>query len=152
MPKRHARLTQIVALLSVAMVAVAPAISQARGSVRIQHTDGKVEIYRDVHLNLNGNKLRITTADGVGTLIVSQAACSLVNGMQRCLPYALILRQHGDHTIMFDHGAIYLNTSGESHQLPRSSKVVPANGVLALLKTRRGTYISINGELDGVSK
>jgi hypothetical protein len=152
MPTRHARLTQIAALLSIAMIATAPNIAQARGSVRIQHVDGKVDTYRDVHMNLHGNKLRIATADGVGTLIVSQAACTLVNGMQRCLPYALVLSQHGDHTIMFDHGAVYLNTSGESHQLPHSSKTVPANGVLALLKTRRGTYISISGELDGVSK
>jgi hypothetical protein len=146
----HARLKRFATILAIAVTV--PTIAQARGSVRIQQIDGKVETYQGVHLKLAGDTLRVASADGVGTLVVSKAACSFVNGIQRCLPYALILHQHGTHTILFDHGTVYYNTSDQSHQLPRSSKTIPADGVIALLKTQRGTYISITGRLDEVSK
>jgi hypothetical protein len=146
----YARLKRCAAVLAIA--AAVPTIAQARGSVRIQQIDGRIEIYQGVRLKLTGDTLRVASADGVGTLVVSKAACTVVDELQRCLPYALILHQHGTHTIMFDHGTVYFNTTNESHQLPHSSKTIPAGGVLALLKTHRGTYISITGRLDEVSK
>jgi len=134
------------------LAAIAPVLASARGSVRIEQIDGSVKTYAGVHLRLSGGNLHIGSADGRGTLEVSHAACSYVGALQRCLPYALVLRQDGAHRITFDRGTIYFNLTDTPQPLPHSSKTVPPNGVLALLKTKRGTYISIAGRLDEVTK
>jgi hypothetical protein len=147
---RKAKAMVLAATIVVAVSAV-PAGADARGSVRVQQIDGRIDRYSNVGLRLDGNTLRIVSPDRVGTLLVHRAACSWLGGIQRCLPYALILSQHGDHSIGFSRGTLYLNLTDVPHALPLSSNVVQPHGVLALLKTKRGTYITVSGRLDEVT-
>jgi hypothetical protein len=136
--------------LAVAAVALAPAATIARGSVRVQQSDGRIKWYQNAGLQLDGNTLRIVSPDRVGTLSVQNAACSFRNGLRRCYPYQFTLQQHGMHVITLRRGTLYLNVSDAPHRLPHSSKIIAAHSVLASLETQRGTYISINGQLDEV--
>lgn len=129
----------------------ATAHAGARGLVRVQQADGRVQEYRDVVLQLHGTTLRIRSADKVGTLIVRRAACLWIGGLERCLPSALELSQHGNHPIAFERGTLYLNLSSQSRSLPHSSKMLGPGSVLALLKTVHGTYIAVSGRLDEVT-
>jgi hypothetical protein len=147
---RKTRGMVLAAFIALAAASVTAGAS-AHGSVRVQQADGRVDHYENVGLLLDGDTLRITSPDRVGTLLVHRAACSWLGGLQRCLPYALVLSQHGDHPIGFSRGTLYLNLTDSPHALPYSSKVVEPHSILALLKTERGTYISVSGRLDGVT-
>lgn len=132
-----------------ALLVTAPA--DARGSVRVQQVDGRVQEYHNVVLQLHGTTLRIRTADRIGTLIVQRAACMFIGGLERCLPSSLELSQRGNHPIAFQRGTLYVNLTNDPHTLPHSSKTLAPQSVLALLKTVHGTYIAVSGHLDEVT-
>lgn len=146
---RNVKFGVMVAVTAVA-VSIFPGAADARGVVRVQQVDGRIDHYNGVGLRLEGDTLRIISPDRIGTLLVKRAACFVVDGLQRCLPTQLILSQHGTHQITFRRGAVYLNLSDQPHAMPHSSKVVGVRGVDALLETMHGTFITITGQLDEV--
>jgi hypothetical protein len=127
--------------------------SRAAGVTHIQQADGSIKVYNDIRMHLKGHTLWITSSDGKGTLEVRNSACSYVGDVKRCLPDAVTLHQFGrDHKIALDHGTVYLNLTGSDQPLPLSSKHIAANSLLILMKTARGTYVSVRGTLDEVTK
>jgi hypothetical protein len=84
-------------------------------------------------------------------LEVESGACSFVGQLQRCLPFATKLHQHGKtHQITLEHGAVYMNLTTALAQMPHSSQELAPNSVLVLLHTAHGTYVSVRGTLDAV--
>jgi hypothetical protein len=143
------RLTVAVLLMGLAVLCLAT-VAYAKGTVRVQQSDGSTQVYNDVTLHIVGQTLRITTQDGKGTLVITKAACSFEGDLMRCLPYELTLNQGGgDYSLDFKKGTLYLNLTATKQQLSASSTQVPPNGVLGLLLTKKGTIIAISGLIDG---
>jgi hypothetical protein len=71
----------------------------------------------------------------------------------RCLPYSMALAQGGStRPIPFDRGTVYYNSTHANAQLPLSSTQVPPKGIVASFLTKRGTYITVTGTVDGITK
>jgi hypothetical protein len=125
----------------------------AKGTVRIEQSDGAVQSYRGSVVRIVGDTVRVFSPDNRDTLIISHAACTYVGEIRRCLPYRLALRRNGtDHPIGFDHGTVYFNLSADAQALPRSSQQLPPNGVLVFVRTARGTSIAVRGTIDKVTR
>jgi hypothetical protein len=138
-----------VLILGVAFTISAATIAEAKGSARVQQSDGSVQTYPNVSIRIRNKTLRITTADGKGTLIIDKAACSYLGALQRCLPYSIMLHQGGgDSRINFDQGTVYANLTDARQQLPQSSTQIPPRGILLALRTKAGTYITLSGTID----
>jgi hypothetical protein len=126
----------------------------AKGTARVQESSGAVREYRGVSIRLVDHRaVRITSADGRGTLLVSKGACTYTGELERCLPYRIELDQLGKkHAIDFQRGTEYVNRSDEPQPLPLSSMHVPPHGILLSLVTAHGTYITVRGTFDGVER
>ncbi|MBV8244839.1 MAG: hypothetical protein JOZ38_02855 [Candidatus Eremiobacteraeota bacterium] len=136
-------------LALIACAVLIPCVAEAKGTVRVQQSDGSVQVYRDVTLRVVGKTLQITTADSKGTLVITDAACSFVDALMRCLPYHYTLVQNGAHLLDFEYGTVYYNPTKTKQTLRYSSTQLEPDGVLAAVKSKRGTYVSISGTLDG---
>lgn len=129
----------------------APAL--ATGTARIQQSDGSVKTYTGVKIVVVHRTLRMTSSDGQGTVILSHAACSAVGDLLRCLPDSATLEQHGStYTIALKDGTVWFNRSQTTAQLPLSSTQLPPHGVLLSFSTPKGTYVSLSGTVDSVTK
>jgi hypothetical protein len=131
----------------------AQSTAQAKGIARIAQSDGVVREYRvSVHV-VDHRAVRIISADGRGTLVIGKAACSYAGELERCLPYSIELDQLGKkHNIAFERGTEYLNRTGTVQQLPFSSQHVPPHGLLLLVLTAHGTYITVRGTIDRITE
>jgi hypothetical protein len=139
--------TTLATLLAFGLIA-APA--SARGTTRVQQADGSVQTYTNVEMQMSGATLRLRSSDRKATLEVASSACSLMGEVQRCLPYATTLTQHGaTHTIGLERGTVYMNLSGETQPMRHTSQTLGPHEVLLLLHTTRGTIVSVKGTLDG---
>jgi hypothetical protein len=128
---------------------LAPAL--ATGTLRKQDSDGDVTVYDNVSVKVVHRTLRITSADGKGTLVINQAACSYVGQIQRCYPLKVSLEQGGaTKPLDLKNGTIYVNTTESTQQMPFSSQQLPPNGVLLSLVTKIGTYVTMTGKVDGI--
>jgi len=138
----------------VACVAFPSLPAQAKATVQIQQSDGSSQTYDDVSVKLVKNQaLHLTTADGKGTLIINKAACSYIGEIQRCLPYSASLDQGGStKPIDFKDGTAYANMTDQNQTLPLSSQQLPPRGIVMLLKTKIGTFISVKGTIDEVTQ
>jgi hypothetical protein len=134
------------ALLVIALVS--PSASDAKGTVRIQQPSGAATVYKNVNIEVVKNTLRIITADRKGVLVITDAACSFVGKIMRCLPYSYVLEQSGTHPLDFEHGTIYYNPTQTKQKMSHSSSQLEPNGVLVAVKSKRGTYVSVTGTLD----
>jgi hypothetical protein len=142
-----------IAILLVALTLCLASAADAKGTVRVQQSDGSTQVYPNVTLRIVNQTLRITTQDGKGTLVVTKAACSFEGDLMRCLPYELQLIQGGsENKLDFQQGTLYWNKTDTKQQLSASSTQVPPNGVLGLLLTKKGTIIAISGVIDEQSK
>lgn len=140
-------------ILVCAVLAGSAGAVQAKGTARVQQNDGSVQSYADVEIRITNKTLRLTTADGKGTLVIDKAACSYVGELMRCLPYTMTLDQGGGvHPLDFDRGTVYLNLTDAKQQLSFSSTQLPPRGILLALKTKVGTIITVTGVVDEVSK
>lgn len=149
--KAHFLLTAALAMSAFLIYSI-PA--QAKGTVRVQQPDGAVQTYDNVTFRVVNKTLRIETADKVGTLVITDAACSLNDKILMCLPYAMVLHQGGQkRPLDFHSGTVYFNkSSSDKQQLKLSSTQLPPNGVLGVLKSTRGTYVTFSGTLDSSDK
>jgi hypothetical protein len=125
----------------------------AKGTVRVQQNNGSVQVYHDVTIRIAQKVLRVTTADGKGTLIIDKAACSFAGELQTCLPYSIKLDQGGSvKPLDFERGTVYVNLTDARQQLPYSSTQLPPQGILLSLRTKIGTIVNLTGEIDQVTK
>jgi hypothetical protein len=142
-----------IALLLVGLSFCVASVADAKGTVRVEQSDGTTQVYPNVSLRVVNHTLRITTQDGKGTLVVTRAACSFEGDLMRCLPYELHLEQDGvESALDFQQGTLYYNKTNTNQQLSASSTQVPPNGILGLLRTKKGTIIAISGVVDGQPK
>jgi len=126
----------------------------AKGILRVQQSNGTVQVYDAVVIRLVSHKaLTITSADGKGSLRIDQAACSYAGQLRSCLLYHMTWTQAGEtHPIDLVRGTIYVNLTAQQQALPLSSQQLPPNGLLMSFQTKRGTYVSLTGVLDEVTK
>jgi len=125
----------------------------ATGTARIQQGDGSVKVYNNVRIVVQHKTMSITSSDGKGTIVISKAACTQINDMYRCLPYAVTLDQNGQSIpISLQSGTVWLNPTTAPPQLPQSATQVQPHGVVLSLQTKRGTYVSLTGTADVLSK
>jgi hypothetical protein len=136
-----------------ACVLAASSGAYAKGTVTVQQSDGSTQHYAGVTIRVVNKTLRITTADGLGTLTIDRAACSYVGDLMMCLPYDMTLTQGGgSHPLDFQRGTVYLNLTDAKQQLPLSSMQLPPQGILLSLTTKIGTIVNLNGTIDQVQK
>jgi hypothetical protein len=135
-----------------AYLAFGTSVASAEGTVRINQHDGTLQTYPNSVIRITGDTIRVFSPDDHDTLIVSHAACSYVGEIERCLPYQIALRRnHADHAIGLDHGTVYINPGSTAESLPRSSRQIPANGLVLFVRTARGTSIAVVGTVDKVT-
>ena len=125
-----------------------PFATDAKGTVRVQQSDGSVQLYENATIAVVNKTLQIATADGKGTIIINDAACSYVGKLMRCLPYRYALEQDGTHQLDFEYGTIYYNPTDTKQQLTYSSQTLEPQGVLIAVKSKKGTYLTVTGTLD----
>jgi hypothetical protein len=136
-----------------AYVLAASSGAYAKGTVTVQQSDGSTQHYAGVTIRVVNKTLRITTADGVGTLAIDRAACSYVGSLLMCLPYDMTLDQGGgSHPLDFQRGTVYLNLTDAKQQLPLSSTWLAPQGILLSLTTKIGTIVNLSGTIDQVQK
>jgi hypothetical protein len=139
-------------VFSIVLALPLPLVAQAKGTMRVQQSDGTVQVYENVGLAVSGRQLLITTADKKGTLVINDAACSFVERVMSCIPVGVQLRQNGTRPLDFDRGTVYFNTTDTKLQLKYSSTQLAPNGVLGSLKSPKGTYVTWSGTLDSYTK
>ncbi len=128
------------------------AAANAKGVTLVQQSNGNVKTYSNVFMALHGQRLTLRSADRKGVLEILTGACSFTQEVRRCLPYAVMLTQHGrTRTIALAYGTVYLNLMRSAGRLPMSSRMLAPRTALVLLKTVRGTYITVKGALDEVT-
>jgi hypothetical protein len=112
----------------------------AHGTVTVTKSSGVVKTYDHVRIQMFGaSSLRLTSADGRGTLTIDHAACSYSGDIKRCLPD-------------LQRGTVYFNTTDAPLTMRHSSTQVPAHSIVLALRTEKGTLIAAMGRIDGESK
>jgi hypothetical protein len=135
------------------LLAAAAGRADATGTVRVQQHDGSVQVYNDVRIAIKNGSMALTSADGKGTILIGKAACTKSGELVRCLPYDATLVQNGvEARIVLQTGTVWLNPSGSTQQLSHSSQQLPSHGVLMAVRTKAGTYVSLNGIVDSIQK
>jgi hypothetical protein len=138
---------------AVALAAAHAAPAAATGTALITQRDGTSKSYANVRIAIAGGSMAVTSADGQGMLVIGKAACTKVNELVRCLPYDATLFQYGEKVrIPLQSGTVWLNPSDSMQTLTHSSAQLPPRGVLMLIKTKAGTYVSLTGKVDEVIK
>jgi len=128
-----------------------PAI--ASGNVSLWQDDGVTRQYDGVTIRIVHQTLRITSADGRGTLVIEKAACSYRGDLQVCLPYKLSLEQGGESKpIRIVRGTVYANLTNGSLPLPQSNAQIGPRGIVMSITTKIGTVVNLTGTIDEVVK
>jgi hypothetical protein len=141
------------AALSVAFVLAAATGARADGTITIQHVDQSADTYPGAAIKVIHNTLNITSPDGKGTLIITQAACSYQKEVKVCLPTAVSLVQAGGvHALNLQRGTLYVNMTDSMQWLPNSATQLPPRGIVMSLLSGKGTYINLVGKIDKVIK
>ena len=141
------------AAFATAFVFGAAAGARAQGTITIQHVNKDAETYERVAIKVIHNTLNVTSEDGQGTLIVTQAACAYQGEIKVCLPTAVTLVQDGGaHALDLLRGTLYVNMTDSMQRLPHSSQQIPPRGIVMSLLSGKGTYINLVGKIDKVTK
>jgi len=141
------------ALLLGALLAAACAPALANGTARIQQSDGTIKVYSNIHIAIVSRTLHVTSGDGKGTFVINRAACSMVGELMRCLPDQATLKQFGEtREITLRNGTIWYNRTQTNQQLPLSSMQLAPHGILLSMTTQKGTYVSLDGTVDEITK
>jgi len=141
----------VAALLAIAFCIFVPAAAGATGTINIHRSNGTSNRYGDVEIRIFSGSLFLTSDNGRGTIVITQAACSYQGKIIVCLPIAAALVQEGESDALnLKNGTIYLNYSGAAQPLSRSSAKLPANSILVALTLKDGTFIEVRGKIDEV--
>jgi hypothetical protein len=131
------------------LLSIAPA--GATGTMRVQQSNGTVQVYHDVLIRVAQRTLRIGSKDRKGVLVIDRAACTYAGAVMRCLPSTMKLEQSGQtKEIQLITGTIYVNLTDDTQQLHHSSTQLAPHDILLALQTKRGTYVSVHGHIDEV--
>lgn len=140
-------------VLALALGALGAGPARAGGTVVIRQSDGHTNVYHDVAIKVIHGALFMTSADGKGTMVVHQAACSYQGDLMVCFPTAVTLVQAGRTSpITVRSGTIYVNSTDDAQQLPLSTTKVAPHSIMLSLSTKRGTFVSLVGQIDKVVK
>lgn len=121
----------------------------ATGTMRVQQSNGTVQVYQDVLIRVAQRTLRIGSKDKKGVLVIDRAACTYAGTILRCLPSTMKLEQAGQtKVIQLITGTIYVNLTDDTQQLRHSSTQLAPHDILLALQTKRGTYVSVHGHID----
>lgn len=132
-----------------AAITFTPLRARAEAVVRVQQSDGTVQVYRHVQVTLSGATLWLRSSDRADRLQIVSGACSFPRNLLRCLPYKVFLHKPGrTHPIAITHGVFYVNSTDQAHRLLHSSQLLAPHGILVFLHTVHGTYVSATGSLD----
>jgi hypothetical protein len=130
-----------------------PISAVASGTVRVQQPDGSTKTYTNVRIRANYQNLALTSSDGKGTLVFGRASCTKIGELLQCLTYDATLFQNGTRThIPLKSGTVWFNPSKTTQTLSHSSTQLPYHGILMSAESRRGTFVSLTGVVDGVLK
>jgi hypothetical protein len=142
------------AALAAAFVLAAATFARAEGTITIQHIGQNADTYDGVAIKVIHNTLNVTSPDGKGTLIITQAACFYQKEVKVCLPTAVSLVQAGGvHALNLQRGTLYVNMTDSMQWLPRSTTQLPPHGGIVMsLLSGKGTYINLVGKIDKVIK
>jgi hypothetical protein len=141
----------VAAVLAIACFILVPGTARATGTISIHRQNGASNSYNDVEIRIFSGSLFLTSDDGNGTIVVTQAACSYQGKIMVCLPIAAALVQEGESDALnLKNGTIYLNYSDAAQPLSRSSAKVPAKSILVSLTLNDGTFITARGKIDEV--
>ncbi len=89
----------------------------------------------------------------MGTVVIGKAACTASGVLVKCLPYDATLFQNGEKKrIALRSGTVWLNPTTSKQLLPYSSAQIQPHGVLALITSKAGTYLSLTGTVDEIQK
>lgn len=139
--------------LAFAVVVLPYGPARAQGTVRIQQPDGSTKTYSNVQIRANTENLTLTSSDGKGTLVFGRASCTKVGELLECLAYDATLFQNGEKThVPLKYGTVWFNPSATMQTLSNSSTQLPHHGILLTAESKRGTYVSLTGVVDEVSK
>jgi len=139
--------------LAVLTSAFGTAHAGATGTVVIQQRDGTTKTYAGVRIAIRDESMAISSSDGQGTIVLGKAACTKVGELLKCIPYDATLYQYGaKRHVPLASGTVYINPSQTTQPLTHSSAQLPPRGVLLLVKTKAGTYVSLTGRIDEVVK
>jgi hypothetical protein len=139
--------------LAAAIVGVVAQAADAAGTALVQQRDGSIKIYRDVYIQIRNEELSLTTADGVGTLVIGKAACMKVGVLVKCLPYDATLYQNGwKDRVKLVSGTAWFNPTASMQPLSHSSAHIPPHGVLLSVTSKAGTYVSLTGIVDEMKR
>lgn len=132
----------------------APAIAaSASGTAFVQQSDGTTKTYSNVHIAIGNDSMALTTADGVGTLVIGKAACSREGELVMCLPYDATLFQNGlKRHVLLKSGTVYINPTTTPQTLAHSSAQIPPHGVMLTAESKAGTIVTLSGTVDEVNK
>ena len=144
-------LLSFAAAVAVCAFAAGPAL--AGGTVVIRQSDGQTNVYHDVAIKVIHGALFMTSADGKGTMVIHQAACSYQGNLMVCFPTAVTLIQAGQTSpITVRTGTVYVNSTDDPQQLALSTVKVPPHSIMLSMSTKRGTFVSLVGRIDKVVK
>jgi hypothetical protein len=129
------------------------AAARAEGTMTIAHSDGQTDVYHHVAIKVIHSALYLTSEDGKGTLVINRAACAYQGQLMVCLPTSAALVQSGKTSPLdFRKGTVYVNSTGDPQQLSASTVKVAPHSIVLSFTTKRGTYVSIIGQIDKVVK
>jgi hypothetical protein len=134
-------------VLSVALPAAAD------GVARVTKIDGSHQVYQNVLIRLTKRiRLTITSADGRGSLIVDEAACSYEGTLEHCLLIGVSLNQDGvTNPLTLQSGTALVNLTAKAQPMPQTTQTFPPYGIVLSLTTKIGTHILVSGTIDGGS-
>jgi hypothetical protein len=139
--------------LLMGLIAFQTGTAGATGTARIVQRDGSQKTYSDVRIAVRDQAMWITSQDGRGTLVFGKAACTKIDALLECLPYDATLFQNGEKRhIALRSGTVWINPTKTNQPLTHSSTQVQPHGVLLAVETKSGTYVTLTGVIDEVSK
>lgn len=144
------RIAFVAALTFFSSVSI-PATANAIGTINIARQTGAKNTYHDVEIRVFSGALFLTSDDGDGTIVITQAACSYQGKVIVCLPISAALVQEGESDALnLKNGTVYLNYTDAAQPLARSSGKLPARSIMLALTLQDGTFIDVRGKIDEV--
>jgi hypothetical protein len=140
------------AIVCIAFAGSLGTVAGAKGVSIIQKAGKDPERYPGVGITLIKNtSLTVTSPNGKDKLTIDKAACFMVGELQRCLVSHVTFQKEGGaiKPIDLEMGTVYVNLTNSNQPMSHSSAQLPPKGVLIALKTRIGTYITVDGVVDG---
>jgi hypothetical protein len=141
----------VAAMVLLALCAVTAAPCLAKGTARVQMSDGSVRVYRDVAINIVHATLRVTSADGQTTFVINHSACAYAGVFEHCTPLSLSLERGGTtRPLVNSGGTIYINPTNHMQTLSHSSTQLLPHGIFLTAGTKANTYITVSGQIDSL--